>query len=340
MNRFTIALLATAVGLLLLVEGVNAWTFEHKSRVQRLQLAQRHALLAVRDLNSSDPAHIVLLGNSLLLEGVNVQSLTKQTEPRAIPVPYFVLATEYYDWYFGLKRLFAEGVRPRYVLLGLSPNQFASSNTRGEYSARFLFRWEDLIAVAHDTHMNATATSSLVLGHVSEFWSTRQITRGYLLGELLPGVSALLHDVGTGRDPAIPEATLKALATDRLASLDALCRTNGAQFLFVVPPSYQTGSETIAEAGRDLHVPVLVPVANDELDGSSFQSDGIHLNEKGAAIFTNRLAADLQKLISSSTVAFSTDHADTHSTQELASKAQGVFGRSPDTALIKLRVGQ
>ncbi len=299
MTRFTIALLMTAVGLLLVIEAVNDWGFDRVSRVQRLQVAQRRTLLAIKDQDSSKPAHIVLLGNSLLLEGLNVERLTERTELKALPVPYFVLATEYYDWYFGLKRLFAEGMRPRYILLGLSPNQFASSNTRGEYSARYLFRWRDLITVAQDTKMDATTTSSFVLGRVSEYWSTRQITRGYLLGELFPGVTTLLHEMGTGRDPAIPEATLEAVATERLSSLEALCREHGAQFVFVVPPSYQKGSETIAQVGRKLGITVLVPVRNDELDETSFQSDAFHLNEKGAAVFTNRLAEGLQILLQS-----------------------------------------
>jgi len=297
MTRFTIALLGTVLGLLFAVEAINILEFDRTSKVQQEQVAQRQTLLAVKDTESSGPPHIALLGNSLLLEGLNIQSLSEQTEAKAIPVPYFVLATEYYDWYFGLKRLFEEGMRPRYIMLGLSPNQFVSSGTRGEYSAQYLFRREDLIEVARNTHMDATTTSSFILAHVSKYYSTRQITRGYILGHLLPGVAELLHDVGAGQDPAIPEATIKRVATDRLMSLDALCRANGAQFMLVVPPSYQQGAEAIAGVGRDLGIQVLIPVANDEFDTSYFQSDGFHLNEKGAVIFTNRLAADLRKAL-------------------------------------------
>lgn len=299
MSRFTVALLITALGVLVVIEAVNHWEFDRVSKVQRLQVAQRRALLAINDQDSLGSAHMVLLGNSLLLEGLNVKTLAEQTEPRAIPVPYFVLATEYYDWYFGLNRLFAEGMRPRFILLGLSPNQFASSNTRGEYSARYLFRGKDLISIARNTRMDATTATSFILGHMSEYWSTRQITRGYVLGRLLPGVTAMLHDMGTGRDPTIPETNLQAIASERLSSLQTLCRAYGAQFIFVVPPTYQRGSETIAEVGRKLGVTVLVPVRNDELDETSFQSDAFHLNEKGAAIFTNRLSENLQMLLQS-----------------------------------------
>ncbi len=304
MNRFTIALLGTTLALLLAVEGLTVSRLDRTSKVQRREVAQRQALLTVKDTNSTGDPHIAVLGNSLLLEGVDIQNLSVQTEAKAIPVPYFVLATDYYDWYFGLRRLFAEGMQPRYILLGLSPNQLASSQTRGEYSAQYLFRGEDLIEVAQKTHMDPTTVSSFMLGHVSKFYSTRRIIRGYVLSSLLPNVSELLHEkLGGVRDPAIPEATLKMLATDRLKSLDALCRAHDAQFMLVVPPTYQSGSKTIAQAGTDLGIPVLVPVQSDELDQSFFQSDGFHLNEKGAAIFTNRLAAELRNALSCGAVA-------------------------------------
>ncbi len=298
MNRFTIALLGTAIAFLLAVEAVSIWGFDRTSKVQRREVAQRQTLLAVEDTNSSAPPHIAVLGNSLMLDGVNVQILTAQTCNKAVPVPYFVLGTYYYDWYFGLKRLFAEGMRPRYVLLGLSPNHFVSSHTRGEYSARYLFRRQDLIEVGQKTHMDATTASSFMLANISEYYSTRQITRGYILGRVFPSVSELLHNkLGVSRDLAIPETTIKTLARERLTAMDALCRANGAQFILVVPPSYQSGAEVVGQVGKDLGIPVLIPVTGDQLDQSFYQSDGFHLNEKGADIFTNKLAADLQHLL-------------------------------------------
>jgi hypothetical protein len=231
-----------------------------------------------------------------MLEGVSVDIFSKKLKTDVVPVPYFVLATDYYDWYFGLKRLFAEGMRPRYVLLGLSPNQFASYHTRGEYSARYLFRGRDLIEVAQKSHMDATTASSFLLAHVSKFYATRQITRGFILTRLFPGVGELLHKkLGVFRDPAIPEDTLRTLATGRLVELESLCRSNGARFILVVPPTYQSGAEAIEQVGRNLGIPVLIPVKNDETDQGWFQEDGFHLNDVGATEFTNRLATDVER---------------------------------------------
>src|SRR5207247_4039853 len=143
------------------------------------EMAQRETLLEVRDTTTSESPHVAVLGNSLLLDGVNVPLLKASTEAKIVPVPYFVLATLYYDWYYGLKRLFAEGMRPRYVLIGLSPNQFASFYTRGNYSARYLFQRSDLLEVARKTQMDRTTASGFVVAHFSEFYSTRDVTSGF-----------------------------------------------------------------------------------------------------------------------------------------------------------------
>jgi len=293
-DRFTIALLTTAVVLLALTETVSVVGFDRTSRVQREELSQRRALLSVRDADVDDDPHIALLGNSLMLEGLDVPLLRTKIGRTYSTVPYFVLGTNYFDWYFGLKRLFAEGMRPRYVLLALSPNQLAAPGIRGDISARYLFQGSDLLEIVRETHMDATTASGFLLAHYSEFYSTRETTRSFLMLRLLPRVSQLLHQrLGTIHDPEINESVLKSLAAQRLTALDELCRANGSRFVFVVPPSYQRGAYTVRQAGTERGITVLVPVGEDEFDSSYYQSDGFHLNAKGSQAFTTRLAADL-----------------------------------------------
>lgn len=294
LTPFTVTLLATALVLLILVEAINVVGFDRISKVERRESSQRRALLAVNDETQAQAHHIAVLGNSLMLEGLNVEVLADHLKGTAEPVPYFVLATDYYDWYFALKRLFAEGMRPRYILLGLSPNQLMSNRSRGEYSAQYLFQGSDLLEVAQKTHMDATTASSFMLSHVSKYYATRQTTRGYVLKELLPGVAEMLHaKLGVFRDPTVPSDEIMTVGVDRLKSIDALCRANGAQFMLVVPPTYQLGAETIAEAGKRAGVPVFVPIKTGTFDSSYFQSDGFHLNDKGGAIFSQELGVEL-----------------------------------------------
>jgi len=295
-DRLTIALLCTAFALLALIEAISVLSFDRTSKVQRRELSERQTLLSVRDPEASDDPHIAVLGNSLMLEGVDVSQLRAKMGPMYIPVPYFVLATNYYDWFFGLKRLFAEGMRPRYVLLGLSPNQLAAPGIRGDYSARYLFQQSDLIDVVRQTHMDATTASGFLLAHYSEYYSTREATRGFFMLRALPSVAELFHSLsGTFRDPEIEEAVLEHLAADRLTALDQLCGTNGSHFFLVVPPTYQKGAQIIERVGRERGVTVLLPVAEGEFDASYYQSDGVHLNGKGSQVFTIRLAASLRE---------------------------------------------
>jgi hypothetical protein len=295
-DRFTIILLGTFFVILALLEFVSRARFDSTSRVERREMSERKVLLDLRDNGTSDDPHIAMVGNSLMLEGTDLHLLRAELRSRYVPIPYFVLGTNYYDWFFGLKRLFAEGMRPEYILLGLSPNQLASSEVRGDISARYMIQRSDLLDVVRQTHMDATRASEFILAHYSEYYSTRDITRGYVMSRVLPSVGELLHNRYAGvRDPELGESVLKPLAASRLAALDQLCRANGARLLFVVPPTYQEGAGTILAAGQERGITVLVPVKDNEFDGSDYQEDGLHMNRKGAEIFTKKLAESLNR---------------------------------------------
>jgi hypothetical protein len=299
MDRFTIGLLGTILATLVAAEVICAVGFERSSSNQRRESRQRSELLTVRDPEVGSPPHVAVLGNSLMLEGVDVPTLTTLVGSHVVPAPYFVLATEYYDWYFALKRLFADGFRPRFLVLGLSPHQLSSPRSRGDYSARYLFRGSDLIDVIHATHMDANAAASLFLAHISEYWGTRSIIRGYVMGLVLPSAGQLLRDrVSVGQTADIDEVKLEHISAERLKSLDQLCREHGVDFTLIVPPTSQNGAEVIVRTGRELGVRVIVPVSTGALNEEHYQNDRFHLNKRGAKIFTTQLGSALIELVS------------------------------------------
>jgi hypothetical protein len=298
LDRFTIVLLATVLLTLVSVEAITRIAFDRVSKVQIREMSQRRALLTVKEAPATDDPSVLVLGNSLMLDGTDVQLLRREMQPKYTPVPYFVLGTEYYDWFYALRRLFAEGVRPRYVVLGLSPNQLGSTYIRGDYSSRYLFLAVDLPAIARQTGMDLTTTSGFILAHFSEAYSTRDVTRGFLMGRFLPQVEELLHNrLGTGKAPEFDREKLRSLAAQRLVALDQLCRDNGARFILVIPPTSQKGDNVVQGVGREKSIPVLVPVPSPDFDASDYQADGFHLNEKGAEIFTARLSKDLLSIL-------------------------------------------
>jgi len=297
-DRFTILLLGSLLIILASLEIVTRARLDSTSKVHRLEMAQRNTLLAVRDTGAANDPHLALLGNSLMLEGTDLRLFRAKLTPKYVPVPYFVLGTNYYDWYFGLKRLFAEGMRPRYVLLGLSPNQLATSEVRGDISARYLVQQSDLLELVQRTHMDATRASEFMLAHYSQYYSTRETIRSYVIARVLPNVGEMFHNQNVSlRDPAISESVLSPLAVERLGAMDKLCKENGAHFVLVVPPTYQSGAEVIAAAGRKAGIDVLLPVKSNEFDASDYQEDGFHLNSKGSEIFTSRLAESLNEVL-------------------------------------------
>jgi hypothetical protein len=294
LDLFTIVLIGTITVMLAGLEIVSRAKFDSTSKVQRLEVAQRAVLLAVRDVSETGNPHLAMLGNSLMVEGVDLPQFQTALNPRYVSTPYFVLGTNYYDWFFGLRRLFAEGARPEYVLVGLSPNQLASSEVRGDITARYMLQQSDLLRVVRLTHMDATRASEFIMSHYSEFYSTREITRGYVMSRVLPSVGGMFHtQYAAVRDEELKGSVLRIAAQNRLMALDELCRSNGAHLIFVVPPTYQKGAAIIQEVGREHGVPVLVPVKDGEFDSTYYQEDGIHMNRKGAAIFTKRLAESL-----------------------------------------------
>ncbi len=143
--------------------------------------------------------------------------------------------------------------------------------------------------------MDATTATGFFLSKVSKFYGTREITRSFILNKLLPSVSQLFQSkLANVHPPEIPATALRALAAERLSALNELCEANSSKLILVIPPTYQAGSETIAAAGRELGIPVLVPVADGVLDQSFYQTDDFHLNEKGAQFFTLQLATELR----------------------------------------------
>ena len=302
LERLTTVMLVSIATILAGAEGVTSAGFDRISKVQRQELAQRRALLSFRDSASSGP-HLILLGNSLLRNGVDTPLLREEIGSRFSITPYMVLSTEYYDWFFALRRLFAEGMRPRDVALFLSPNQLASSDIRGDYSAKYLFQGSDLLKIIRDTHMDATTASGFVLSHFSSFYSARVELHSFLLGQTLPSVMHLFFYrlEPFVRLPEIGAPELREIARQRLKALNELCQSHGAQFALVVPPTYQKGAEVIAQAGAEQEVRVLIPVASGELDTGYFEADGFHLNPRGAKVFTAQLSLNLRRAFVDST---------------------------------------
>ncbi len=297
--------LLLAVCLLLLVS-VEVWARyslpSHSTAYRRVWQQSGEAIRSRRSQPGEAPS-VLMVGNSLLLDGIDVERLQKSTSGRLQIYPVFLEGTHYYDWLYGLRRLFRHGARPQVLVIGLGMESLLQNAVRPE-SPMLLFDARDVVDVSSDLGLDRTATFNLLLSHWSVFWDTRRVIRMHLLRSAIPGARelfTLLNKVPGSRIG--PE--FEALATSRLTTLRQLGETYGARVVLLIPP-WSTSPDAVRQviaAARKARLDPLVPIIPSALPAAFFEPDGVHLNAKGAALFTAAVESDLPRKIAALEVA-------------------------------------
>jgi len=298
--------LAAICGVLILVfEIASVYLLNHWSPTYARISRQYDEALKIRPAGAGEPASVLMVGNSLLLHGVEVNRLQELTSSRMRVYPVFLEATGYYDWLYALHGLFLRGARPQVVVVGVGVNYFLENGVRQDYAPMLFFNARDTLAVASDLQLDRTATSSLLLAHSSTFWDTRSAIRMQVLNHMVPHLEDLFSLVN--QKPAVPEGREFAEITiPRLQRLRELCEANGAKLILLVPPTLasENAVSQMAAAAQAAGVDVLVPIDPAALSAKFYQPDGMHLNRDGAVLFTSALAKDLpEKVMAHETLA-------------------------------------
>ena len=297
----TRAIAVLLTGLLLYCAGLELVTRKGFSRVSRTQRRIYQDLSDSKSLaprTSNRQPTVLVVGNSLLLDGVDRVSLKKDLAPNYQVTLLPIENTQFEDWYFGLHRLFAEGSRPGIVVICLSTRQMMSRATDGEYFAYYLMQERDLLAVKRESQLDNTNTSAYFFANRSGWLGSRAQIRNWLLQEIMPNLEHLIGVFPGKTPPMPPKEQVVAGVLPHLLSLNQLCNSNGIRLVVLVPPtlSHDDASAEIQDAAALEGIPVLVPLRPSDVSPDEFH-DGFHLNPRGAARFTHRLASDLlQKL--------------------------------------------
>src|SRR5258708_14416765 len=254
--------------------------------------------LKVRPSRPGEPTSVLMVGNSLLVAGVDVGRLQEVMSGNLRIYPIFLEGTAYYDWLYGLRRLFRQGARPQVVVVGLPVNFFLGTGVRQEFSPMMLFDARDVLDVASDLRLDHTAASNLLLAHSSTFWDTRILLLTQVLRRIVPHFEDLFSLVKT--KPTIPHGSeFEAVAISRLRTLRELCEAHGAKLTILVPPtpSSESAVRQMAIASQKAGVQTFVPIDPGALSARFYQPDALHLNSEGAALFTSALATELTKYL-------------------------------------------
>jgi len=284
--------------LIIAVEISSIYLLKHHSVTYARVSRQYDEAVKMRPAGPGEPPCVLMVGNSLLLHGVELNRLRALTSGSMRIYPVFLEATGYYDWLYGLQRLFRQGARPQVVVVGVGVNYFLKNGVRQDYAPMLFLDARDTLAVASDLHLDRTATSNLLLAHSSTFWDTRSAIRTQVLSHVVPHVEDLFLLVNA--KPAIPEGReFEEITIPRLQRLRELCEAHGAKLILLVPPTLSSESAVsqMADAARTAGVDISVPIDPAALSAKFYRPDGMHLNPEGAVLFTSALARDLPERV-------------------------------------------
>jgi hypothetical protein len=290
--RHIVLLLCVGVSFYVLLEVVTALYFGTISQLEKRRESEYRDALAVRSLKDRNGTSVLVIGNSLLLEGVNFPELQQAVDPKMQLHRVVVENTSYLDWYYGLRHMFRVGSHPDVVVLVLNPVQFTSSAIHGDYTAHFLVDGQDLVRFAGETGADRNQLSSLALAKLSFFYGTRAELRTWILHKIIPDMSGLKLAF------ASPKVLREERVTKRLLELRQICTQHGAELVVVLPPALQdSGVNVLLQAATANGIELLSPIAPGVLPPSDY-SDNFHLNSRGAGKFTLALAAGLEQVLS------------------------------------------
>lgn len=290
-----------ALIIFLLVVGIEVsanYVLRHDSPTYARISPQYEQALGVRPGETGETPTVLMVGNSLLLHGVKVDRLQEMTARQMRVYPIFLEATGYYDWLYGLRRLFREGARPDVVVVGVGVDYFLENGIRQDYAPGLFFDTRDTLAVAADLRLDRTATSNLFLAHFSNFWDTRGAIRTQVLARAIPHLQDLFSLINP--KPSVPQGPeFEAISVPRLRALHELCADHGAKLILLLPPtlSSERALSEMVRAAHGVGVEVSVPIDPTMLSTKYFQPDGMHLNSDGAVLFTSALARDLPERV-------------------------------------------
>ena len=292
------ALAAICAALILVFEVASVYLLNHQSATYARISKQYDDALKIRRGTAGEPPSVLMVGNSLLLHGVQLDRLQELTASRMHLYPIFLEATGYYDWLYALHGLFLRGAKPQVVVLGVGVNYFLENGVRQDYAPMMFFNARDTLAVASDLKLDHTAASNLLLAHSSTFWDTRSAIRMQVLNRIVPHLENLFSLVN--QKPTVPDSKEFAEITiPRLQRLRELCEANGARLILLVPPTLDSENAVneMTAAAQAAGVEVSVPIDPAALSAKFYQPDGMHLNRDGAVLFTSALAKDLPEKV-------------------------------------------
>jgi hypothetical protein len=291
-----ITLLAGLVLLYIGLEVSSPVILSHLSRTEQRIAVELNAAQKLQPTTKDGRPTVLFVGNSLLLQGVAIDSLRSDLAPQYEVSRFAVEQTHYLDWYFGLRKLLQEGSRPSVIVLALGTDQLASRWTMGEAFAHRQMSTRDFPLAWREANLDRTTASSYVFAHWSQWQADKGFIRQCVMILTVPKFRDLAARIADHSPHVNDPTALTNAAEQRLPQLAELSHEYGARIVLLVPPTLrQDYSSEIQKIGETAGVPVWVLSPPGEFP-RDYYMDGFHLNEHGAEIYTSRISQQLRTM--------------------------------------------
>jgi hypothetical protein len=283
--------------IVVFLAGVEVFTRRRIVRMSKIEArVQNEYEAAVATKPSRGRKTVLLLGNSLMGEGVRFDDVQAALKPDLDLRRLYVENTDYYDFFYGIRRLFAEGARFNYVVVFLTPRQLIFPGVRGDYFAYRLMAPADIFRMARDTGLDRTDTSDMFFAHFSAFYGLRSEIRKVLLARLLPDLPALMTLITGNRSGRLSNEEIYRGEIAKLTAFRELAAARNSRIILVLPPQTEPeGADVTQLAARQTGITVVT--VSPGVTGASDFRDGFHLNDAGARKYTTALIPELARAL-------------------------------------------
>lgn len=294
-----VVLLGIIIMLVVCFEAFTRSVIEHKSNVERELNREYSDAVRIRKNPTAARKQLLVVGNSLVGHGLNFEILEKSLGPEWQIHRYWIYNTAYEDWYYGLRRLFAEGSRPDVVAIDLAALHWYAAGIRGDYSSLYMFRVTDIPSLASEIDLDRTRESNLFFARYSKFYGVRSEIRKAVLQSLIPDLPRMYDLFKPTVSRHLSNSEVLADIEPRIMRMRKVVEANGARLVLIVPPIPRPGEEYHAElmaSARDAGVKAFIPMSYSDLPAKDFVDD-MHLSPQGAAVYTAKLACLMRPVL-------------------------------------------
>ncbi len=251
-------------------------------------------------LSASKSKRILFLGNSLTRQGVDIDIFTesaKAGKPEEISVAkVFPDDTTIADWYYVFKRFFVKPQRlPDTLILGFyGSNLEDPRNIKTSALAHNFTDWDDLPEIYEHDVKDFESRADFIFSKISYCHANRERIGKRILDILIPNYRDSVYQIGKyskGKEQGGPQ---RAATYESLVRFLEIARLNNVKIMIVAMPvknKYKTDDDVI-DLLRRSGIKFL-DASNLERIAPDMFLDEIHLNERGAAVYSKYIGENL-----------------------------------------------